>query len=261
MVADEKKSIREALKRSGSLPALLEDLARSETADYAQLQRHVEEGPVHPSFDSLYDHVLGILDADEDLKVLNHLVMCGACLEEVLRIRSIEEGLNEAALERADRIPLLQRIKELISTQSLPLFLSQELMAVREAPNGPPKNTYTVGEQLVINAEAPEDGYLVVLDFCQETGNLALIFPRCVDETAMVPTGRKIRVSGHIEGPAGRHGFLAVWTRNQVLDFTGFDLTDEVGNQQAVEELLDSLEDLQEGEWLTSVHEYEVLAV
>ena len=113
MTEDEKKILEEEFRKAGSLPALLEAMARSETKEFQQLRDQVEHGPHHPAGDELYNYVLGWLDRKESLLVMDHLVLCGRCLREVIRIRRLEEDLTEDALARADRVPLLESLKRL----------------------------------------------------------------------------------------------------------------------------------------------------
>ena len=70
-------------------------LAKEINADvgYQTLRRQVAQGS-HPSEEELYDYVLDWLDEHAAGLMRDHLVYCGACAEEALRIRFIEAELE-----------------------------------------------------------------------------------------------------------------------------------------------------------------------
>src|SRR5271157_75657 len=141
MTEDEKRWLEQEIKRFNSLPALLEAMARSESNDFRMLRQEVEDGLHHPSGEDLYNYVLGWLDQEHSLRVLDHVVLCGRCLEEVMKIQQIEEALTKDALERADKLPWIERVKGFIPSLSFPVSIwnkvSEKLRQRRRSTTGP----------------------------------------------------------------------------------------------------------------------------
>src|SRR5271157_4232584 len=123
MTEDEKRWLEQEIKRFDSLPTLLEAMARSESNDFRTLRQEVEDGLHHPSGEDLYNYVLGWLDQEHSLRVLDHVVLCGRCLEEVMKIQQMEGALTKDALERADKLPWIERVKDFISSLSFPVSI------------------------------------------------------------------------------------------------------------------------------------------
>jgi len=260
MPTDEKKIIQEALKKSGSLPAMLEEMARTESEEYRQLRRQVEDGPDHPSAETLYDYALGWLKDEETERILDHITLCGSCLEEVLRIRSIEDRLTQDALDRADRKPLFALAKEFISSLSFPFRLEfPRLVPVRGAEGRPPEGPYKIGEEMHLDYRVPEDGYIVIFHYTEKKRDLELVFPRSLAKAALVISGKKKKVKGIIDGPVGRHGLKAFWTREKLLDLQGVNLKNPAEEETLKERFFSLLAESKEGDWLESTREYEVI--
>ncbi len=123
MTEDERRWLEQEIKRFNSLPALLEAMSRSESNDFRTLRQGVEDGLHHPSGEDLYNYVLGWLDQEHSLRVLDHVVLCGRCLEEVMKIQQIEEALTKDALERADKRPWIERARDFIPSLSFPVSI------------------------------------------------------------------------------------------------------------------------------------------
>jgi hypothetical protein len=239
------------LEVSESTADFFRQIAASESPEVRAMKCSVSEGSDHPSEDQLRDHALGRLGPEEDRKIMDHTAFCAPCAGKVL---SLIWHAEEA------ETPFIERIKRFISDLSFPMFMQVPPLELTRGHVGQlQEGSYIIGQKMGLSVEAPDAGHLLALHYCRETGQVNLVFPYYSTDINEVSAGQSIRIEGSTQGPAGRHGFLAVWTRHQVLDLTGFDLTDAVVNQQAVEEVLTRIEGLQEDECLTSVHEYEVV--
>lgn len=261
MTEDEKKILEEEFRKAGSVPALLETMARSETKEFQEMRQRVEQGPLHPTGEELYKYVLGWLDKEESLLVMDHLLLCSTCLREVLKIRSIEEDLTEDDLAEADKVPLLDRLKGLVSKLAFPVSIhTPALEAVRGAVPEPQEHRYRPGTELEISAEAPADGYITVFHGCEETGEVELVFPVEPDDNPRVSAGQEIpSITGKVEGPPGKHWFKAFWTKDLLLNPEQSDLRMESVREEAVEEFLDVLQDVPPGDWQMTTKTYEVV--
>lgn len=262
MTEDEKRLLEQELKKAGSIPALLEAMARGESEDFGQLRKEVEEGPYHPSGDDLYNYVLGWLEQEHSLRVLDHVVLCGRCLEEVMKIQQIEEALTKDALERADKLSWTERVRNFISSLSFPVSIYvPALEPVRRSAHDDEKRSYTTGEEYLLILEAPADGYIAIFHGCEETGQVKLVFPLYSTHNVRVSADQDIApIQGKVEGPAGKHFFKIFWTRVSLLDPGNVNLQDEQVRDAAVEDFFDALEYLSEGDWRLTTMEYEVVA-
>jgi hypothetical protein len=260
MTEDEKKLLEEEFAKAGSVPALLEAMAREETKEFRQLKEQIEQGSDHPTGDELYNYVLGWLDRKESLLVMDHLVLCGRCLREVIRIRRLEEELLVDALERADKVPWFERIKRLVSKAVPPLQVAPTLERVRGLKIESQKDGYTVGARLDISVDVPGDGYIVIFHCCEETGEAKLVFPELPEEDQKVSAGKHLDLGeGHVDGPRGKHFLKAFWTRSKVLDLTDVDPDNEDELKTAIDKFLDALDALPEEDWSQGIFEYQVL--
>jgi len=261
MTEDEKRMLEEDFKKAGSVPALLEAMARSETKEFRDLRRQVEEGPDHPTGDELYDYVLGWLDKEESLLVMDHLLLCGTCLREVFKIRSIEEALTEDALARADRLPWWERVKSFISKLSFPVYVhAPALEPVRRTTTEPLERRYKPGTELVIYVEAPADGYVAIFHACEESQEVELVFPLDPTDNFRLDAGvNTYLIEGVVTEPIGMHSFVAFWTRVLLLDTSETDLQDKAVREEMVERFFDAIEDMDENDWRSTTTEYEVV--
>src|SRR5271157_1065113 len=141
MTEDEKRWLEQEIKRFDSLPTLLEAMAWSESNDFRTHRQEVEDGLHHPSGEDLYNYVLAWLDQEHSLQVLDHVVLCGRCLEEVMKIQQIEEAVTKDALERADKLPWIERVRGFVSSLSFPVPIwnkvSEMLRQRRGSTTGP----------------------------------------------------------------------------------------------------------------------------
>jgi hypothetical protein len=109
MDSEKRKTLREALDRAGSIEALMEEMARSESEEFKKHRDAVESG-THPSEDQLYDYVLGSLSGPAATVILKHISLCRGCLQEVIRMRALEDDLVDADLEWAEATPVLMNL-------------------------------------------------------------------------------------------------------------------------------------------------------
>jgi hypothetical protein len=262
MTEDEKRILEEEFQKAGSVPALLEAMARSESKEFRHLKEQIEQGPDHPTGDELYNYVLGWLDRKESLLVMDHLVLCGRCLREVIRIRRLEEALTQDALARADRVPWLERIKGLISKVSFPVSIdTPALEAVRGLRREDTPGTVKQGDALRLIVQAPADGHVAVFHYSHEASEARLVFPCCAsDQTRVIGDQKASIVEGEVEGPAGLQLFKIIWTKEQLIDPLQINWADPAVVNEAVQEFFSKLEGLiPDEEWQETAYEYQVV--
>jgi hypothetical protein len=260
MSEDEREAVRQALLKCGSFESLLQQLARGESEENNKRRQMIEEGPYHPSDDMMYDYVLRRLSEKDEDKVLDHILTCRVCLEEVFRMRRIEDDLKEHVLEWADRQPALERLKSLVSKTSFEMFLQlPALELARHGAKGDECLKCQAGDPVVISLEAPADGYITVFHWHEETGEVTLLFPQSEDDQSRVSKGQEVSVSGEATIPVGKQGFKAIWTKGPLKVHEQHVLHAESGSIPFIEEWFDELIDLSEGEFAEAELRYEVI--
>jgi hypothetical protein len=156
----------------------------------------------------------------------------------VIRIQSIEEDLTRDALERADRVPLLDRIKGFISELSSGLqvqILARE--PVRSERGSQEQPSYTLDTPLILLVQAPADGYLTIFHVCEKKGVVKLVFPLLETDDPFVQAGKDLGpIHGKVDGPSGNHFFKAFWTRANLLELVQRDRQRE-GDEEEVADL------------------------
>ena len=260
MSREEREAVREALLKCGSLESLLQELARSESEESRKRRQEIENGPLHPSDEDLYHYVLGWLKDSQEDEILDHLLLCRVCLEEVFRIRRIEDSVKEHLLEWADRKSLFERLKSLVPREAFAMFLGFPGLEAARHPGGPTEvPRCNAGDKLHISVEAPQDGYVTVLRCHEKADKVRLIFPLAADEDARVDQGGEYEILIDVQGPAGIHEIRAIWTCDQILDPKSRNLEDESERKRALHEFLSALEELDEGQWRSATKVYEVV--
>ncbi len=262
MTEDERKILQEEFRKAGSVPALLEKIAQSESKEFRQLRHQVEQGPNHPTGDELYDYVLGWLDKKDMLLVMEHLLLCGKCLQEVMEIEQLEEDLTEDALARADILPWSERLKSFVSKLSFPVMIqTPALEAVRGFQREDTVEAVKQGDPLSLFVQGPADGHVAVFHYPHEGYEARLVFPCCASDQTRVIGGQKASiVEGEVEGPAGLQLFKIIWTKEQLIDPLQINWADSAVVDKAIQEFFDKLESLiPNEEWQEAVYPYQVV--
>lgn len=262
MAEDEREAIRQALLECGSFESLLQRLAQTESEESRKLREKIENGPYHPSDDTMYDYVLGRLSEKNENQVLDHILACRSCLEEVFRIRRIEDDLKEHVVEWADETSWLDRLKGFVSNLSFPVTIQTPALEAIRGPQeeGIPR-TVKVGDPIRIFAQVPADGHVAVFHYSGKGGESRLVFPCCASDRTRVIGGQKACVvEGEVEGPAGVQAFKVIWTKKQLIDPLQINWSDAGTVTEAVKEFFNKLERLNiDKDWQGAVHEYQVM--
>ncbi|RLC18888.1 MAG: hypothetical protein DRI57_07870 [Deltaproteobacteria bacterium] len=109
-------SLKNALKSNEAFFEFLQQDADSD--EYRRLKRRVEKDGPHPTDEMLHDYVLGWLDEQDAKMVRDHILICGICSDEVLRLIRMERELDEEATE--DKPPtFMRKMKKKLSNRFL----------------------------------------------------------------------------------------------------------------------------------------------
>ncbi len=212
----------------------------------------------HPTKEMLYDYVLNWADKKIESLIMEHIVICPQCGQEILDIMEIERELDEDMLKWADQISLTQKIKNLISELSLPVYSIPVGAVVTRSTTKDDTKQYSIGESFVFCMPVNSDGYLVILHY-DEKDNLSLIFPSNSNDDAFVRKGSEKKISGKVTGPTGKQYFKVFWTANKVLNTDNIDFKNEISIEKMINDYIDSLTDLKDSEWCETIYQYEVI--
>jgi len=119
MDREKMKKLKQALKSDESFLEFIKQGAESD--DYQKSKELVERGP-HPTGEMLYDYVLNWTGQADDESIMDHITFCSICSKEVLNIMKIEQELEDDMLDWVNQRPLIERLKNLVSSLSFPVF-------------------------------------------------------------------------------------------------------------------------------------------
>jgi len=249
------KKMKEALKSNESFLEFLKQSAESD--DYQKLRDRIEKEP-HPTREMLYDYVLNWTENIDDEKIMDHIGFCSNCSKEVLNIMKIEQDLEEDMLDWVNKQPLIQRLKNLVSSISLPVYgFPADSLVTRTKTSGEEKKLYAVGESMVLCVPLTSDGYLVILHY-DEDEKVTMVFPAGPQDDNFVSGGSEKKISGRITGPTGKQFFKAIWTSQKLVDPKKINFQDDEGVEHAINKFLDALDEVNEGEWIEMAYDIEV---
>ena len=254
---DEKKGekLKKALKSDESFLEFLKQGAESD--DYQKSKERVEKGP-HPTREMLYDYVLNWTAQTEDEKIMDHIAFCPVCSKEVLSIMKIENELDEDMLDWADQQTLIKKLKQLASNFSIPVYsFAADGLATRGEAAETDEIQYVIDESIVFCAPIASDGHLVILHY-DESEKLSLMFPSDSGDNTFVRGGSEKKISGTVTGPVGKQNFKVIWTFQQLMEPEKINFDSEEDIERAINEFLDALAGLEEGQWMETDHGFDV---
>jgi hypothetical protein len=244
-----------ALESNDSLLEFIKE--QSISGGFAEKAIDTVRGP-HPTKENLYDYVLNWSDKKIENLIMEHIVICPRCSQEILDIMEIEQELDEDLLAWAEKISLTQKIKNLISEVSLPVYGIPVGAAVTRSTTKYDTRQYSIGDSFVFCIPVVSDGYLVILHY-DEKDNVSLIFPSNKKDSAFVRKGSEKKISGKVTGPTGKQFFKVFWTKKNVLNTDKIDFKNENSVEYMISDYIDSLTELKVSNWCESIYEYEVI--
>jgi hypothetical protein len=255
MDEEKKKKMKEALKSNESFLEFLKQGAESD--DYQKLRERIEKGP-HPTGEMLYDYVLNWTEDIDDEKIMDHIAFCSICSKEVLNIMKIEQDLEEDMLDWVNKQSLIQRLKNLVSSLSLPVYgFPADSLVTRTKTSEEEKYQYAVGESMVFCVPVTSDGYLVIIHY-DEDGKVTMVFPTGPQDDNFLSSGTEKKISGKITGPTGKQFFKAIWTSRKLVDPKKITFQNDKGVEHVINKFLDALDKLNAGEWIEMTYGIEV---
>ena len=256
MDQEKRKKLRKALKSDEDFIKLLKQGSQSD--DYQKIKKHLAKGP-HPTSEMLYNYVLNWTDDTDDETIMDHMVYCPQCSQEVLRIMKIEDELEEDMKDWIEQIPLLDKLKMLVSNLSLPVYSFPATSLVTRGEGEPElKTQYRLNESIVFCVPVESDGYLVILHY-DESESVTMVLPSSPKDDTFVSAGSEKKISGVVTEPVGMQNFKAIWTSRQLMDPEKIDFNDTEDIERAIDEFIDDLADLNEGEWIETDYVFEVI--
>ena len=255
MNEEKEKKLKEALKSNKGFLGFLKQEAESD--EYQKLKERVERGP-HPTREMLYDYVLNLTEEVDDEKIMDHIGFCSICSKEVLSIMKIEQELEEDMLNWVNKTPLIQRLKNLVSSLSLQVYsFTADSLVTRVETAEKEKKQYAIVELMVFCVPVTSDGYLVILHY-DEDGKVKMVFPTGPQDDTFVNGGSEKKISGRIAGPSGKQFFKVIWTSRKLIAPEKINFHDDEDVEHSTNKLLDALDELGDGEWLETAYSIDV---
>ena len=145
--------------------------------------------------------------------------------------------------------------------------------AVKEAPAPPKpgptreevlkrvseKRKFRVGDTIKLSVTVPEDGHLVVVHYCEQTGELEIVFPAPESKFTRVTRNQAIRIERQLVSPPGRYGFKVIFSRENLLPSTQEKVPTGEGTLKNLMVLVERIEELDERAWREATFEYEIV--
>jgi len=249
------KMLKEALKSNESFLEFLKQGAESD--DYQRLKESVEKGP-HPTREMLYDYVLNWTDQTDDESIMDHMAFCSVCSKEVLSIMKIEHELEDDMLDWVNQLPLIEKLKQLVSSLSIPVYsFAADGLATRGEAAKTEKNQYAVDDSIVFCVPITSDGHLVILHY-DESEKVSLVYPAGSGDNTFVRGESEKKISGTVTGPVGKQNFKVIWTSRQLIDPAKINFNNEEDIERAINEFLDALAELEGEQWIETDYGFEV---
>jgi len=122
----------------------------------------------------------------------------------------------------------------------------------------PEKREFKQRDTIHLSITVPEDGYLVVVHYCQRTGDLEIVFPKPDDKSTKVSRKQSITIYRTLKCRPGRYEFIAIFS-NKEPPFRGESLGKGKRMQEALLALIEQIQTLDQLEWRAVSYEYDVL--
>jgi hypothetical protein len=257
MTKEKDMDIKEALRNEKKF---LKFLRHKADKNNSTIEDTAKTGP-HPTAKMLYAYVLGWTSEEENEAIMKHIASCDICLEEVMRIRGIENELHHDMLKWADSQGLFERLKHITSKRSFSAWaLTFDLVRGGTQPKKREQTLqrYATGDRIVFCLEIPADGHLAVFHY-DAGGRVQCVFPQSFDESTFVSGGSEKRIVGRITEPLGKQTFKAIWTTRQLLYPQKIDFSNTQEIERTMNTFFDSLLALHKTEWRETTYEFEVI--
>jgi hypothetical protein len=255
MNSDKENNLKKALKNNDSFIEYIKKQAT--TSDYYEKKKEAEQGP-HPSSELLYDFVLNWADVKIESTIMDHIAYCSICSRQILEIMEIESEIDNEIFSLSDNLSVSERIRNIISNFSLPVFSFPEGAAATRSAIENVKPKYKVNESVVLNIPILSDGYLVVIHF-DDSEKISLIYPSDKKDDGFVEKGSEKKISGVVTEPYGKQYFKIFWSAQKIFDQNLLDLQNPSSVEIAIDRFITEVDFLDENEWNETIHEFEVI--
>ena len=255
MENENRVKFKKAFESNDSLLEYIKEQATSK--DYSKKSIDISKGP-HPTKENLYDYILNWSDKKIENLIMEHILICPRCSQEILDIMEIERKLDLDLLVWADEISLTQKIKNLISELSLPVYGIPIGAVVTRSTTKNDTKQFSIGDSFVFCISVVSDGYLVILHY-DEKDNVSLVFPSNNEDDAFVRKGSEKKISGKVTGPTGKQFLKVFWTNENIFNADNIDLINEKSIENIINDYIDSVKELEDNDWCETIYEYEVI--
>lgn len=123
----------------------------------------------------------------------------------------------------------------------------------------PEQRQFSHGNQIKLSITAPEDGHLVIVHYCEQTGDLEIVFPVPEDQFPRVTSKQAIQIERKLVSPPGSYGFKVIFSRENLLPSRREKVPTEEGTLKDLMFVFERIEKLDEGAWREATFEYEIV--
>ena len=206
----------------------------------------------------------------EDYKKKGNFKDAVKCLNEALDLRpgdeEIEKKLSELSAHQSEGAslipkelrPLVEKLSILESVAHLPTITCSYNPEVTMG-SGFDKDTYCIGERIMISIKAPEekDGFMTVFHY-DDKDNLTLLYPDKSTTDTSVGAGKEKKIGIVATKPIGTHYLKAFWTCTKILKPEEVNFGDEPEIATTIANFIKVVRDLSSDDWIESVSEFEI---
>lgn len=189
------------------------------------------------------------------------------CYQEALELNPVDDEilkLLESVKKQSSLINLKDKyqrlVDELKNLASELTFPCRSYSLATERGLETHKNKYAIEESIIISIESPRnmDGYLTVIQY-DDRSNLKMLFPHTASDKTFVKAGTEVHLGIKADEPIGKRFFKAIWTNTEIINPEKLNFKDDTDVAANTEKLLKSIYALNNGEWMESVTELEIV--
>jgi hypothetical protein len=118
---------------------------------------------------------------------------------------------------------------------------------------------FKCGDLINLSVTVPEDGHLVVVHYCKQTGEMEFVFPEPDNRVTRVTRNQEIRIERQLLSTPGRYGFKVIFARRNLLPSPRETMRAEERAEQDLMALAERIEEFEREEWREVGYEYEVV--
>lgn len=123
----------------------------------------------------------------------------------------------------------------------------------------PGERKFECGNQIRLSVTVPEDGHMVIVHYCEQTGHIEIVFPTPKDRLPRVTSKQTVSIERQLLSPPGRYEFKVIFSREPLMPLQQETVATQEQTLQNLMALVERIEVLDEGTWREATFEYEIV--